>query len=79
MTLEYVELKGGWVKMSKYCGISSWVSTKRNDARICLIERGLGEDEQVSNDDDLDDLTARAVQKRRCGARAIYKLVYNHG
>ena len=35
--------------------------------------------EQVSNDDDLDDLTARAVQKRRCGARAIYKLVYNPG
>ena len=35
--------------------------------------------EQVSNDDDLDDLTARAVQKRRCGARAIYKLVSDHG
>ena len=35
--------------------------------------------EQLSNDDDLDDLTARAAQKRRCGARAIYKLVYYHG
>ena len=29
----------------------------------------------VSNDDDL---TARAVQKCRCGARAIYKLIHNH-